>query len=203
MINGGKTKKITKRILALVVMVGMVLTGLPKNLPYTVQAEDAVVNSGTLAIDYRSDLTVNTGDNDATGSFYFKGTTGTIGKGLITAVSKKGGVFFNGVAISNYKLQRIADNLYWFDYLEPTGEKLKVGDMIMISGEFSAVDSSSAALTVVFDKTVFQYLGTEGNPKGAWAVIDDPAEESIMRSIVKADSFLQGLCLGCVCCFLS
>lgn len=169
-------------MLALAVMVAMVLTGLPNNLPYTVQAEDAVMNSGTLAVDYRSDLKVDAGDDTSTGYFYFKGDTGTL-SGSVTAVANKGGVFLNGVAISNYKLQRIATKLYWFDYLEPTGEKLKVGDMIMISGEFSGVDSSNAALKVVFDKTVFQYLGTEENPKGAWAVIDDPAEESKQISL--------------------
>lgn len=167
-----KRTKMIRRILSLVMIVTFVITG----LPYTAQAEDAVLNAGTLSVDGRSDLTTGNGDNDATGSFYFKGTTGTL-KGALTAISQKGGVFFNGVMISNYKLQKVATDLYWFDYQEPAGTELVPGDEIMISGEFAGADSTGVTLTVVFEKTVFQYLGTDVNPIGAWAVVKDSGED--------------------------
>lgn len=182
MLKNKRNGKSLKRIASLVLVVTMVLGVLPGNLPYAVQAENTVIDAGTLSVDGRSDLAIGSGDNDATGSFYFKGTTGTLNKS-VTAISQKGGVFFNGVMISNYQLTKVATDLYWFDYKEPSGTSLEPGDEIMISGEFSGVDSASAAVTVVFEKTVFQYLGTDVNSKGAWAVVVDPGEEDSQISL--------------------
>ena len=52
MLKNEKSKKVTKRILALVMIATMVIVGLPGNLPYAVQAEDAVlVDSSDMSID--------------------------------------------------------------------------------------------------------------------------------------------------------
>lgn len=176
MLKNKRNGKVLKRIASLVLVLIMVLCGLPGNLPYAVQAEETVISAGTLSVDGRSDLTTGNGDEPSTGSFYFNGTSGTLA-GSLTAISQKGGVFFNGVMISNYQLTKVATDLYWFDYKEPSGTSLEPGDEIMISGEFSGVDSASAAVTVVFEKTVFQYLGTDVNEKGAWAIVEDSGED--------------------------
>ncbi len=177
MLRNEKSKKITKRILALVMIVAMVIVGLPGNLPYAVQAEDAVIDAGTLSVHSLSDLTE--GGNDSTSSFWFSGITPDSVKGNLTAKSQMGGVFLNGVmlSVSDYRLQKAAGNIYWCDYVEPAGVKLKPGDEIMISGEFAGKDSAGTALTVVFQKTVFQYLGSEVNSNGAWAVVKDSGED--------------------------
>lgn len=186
MLRNEKSKKNAKRILALVMIAAMVIVGLPGNLPYAVQAEDTVIDAGTLSVDYRSDATENGGNKDvvSTGSFYFGGNTGEVSmSNALTATAQKGGVFLNGVMTSDYTLKILAANLYYLDYQEPAGAALEPGDEIMISGEFSGVDSAGAALTVVFEKTVFQYLGTEKITLGAWAVVADSGEDAGLISL--------------------